>query len=328
MAKCIASSTLATPSDTYLYSLAQSSRGNFATIGSDDSLRLFDPHLHPLHLANHCHAGVSCLTSDGTAHYLTGGRDGLLHIWDTRARISSTITEPRHSGFSSVACREHYIAAGTESTKEGLGDVSVLLFDSRNPATPLRTYTDSHTDTITQLAFHPTHSHVLLSGSTDGLVSVFDVNHADEDDALHQVLNPCSAVHCAGFLAEDAVYVVSTDEQFSIYTLPSTGSEDERIPPPPQHFGDVRPTLQCAYVVDVLPQLDGPPLMAYGHHENQTLSIVSLGSPGAWGFGPKVELPGAHGLEVVRDVLVVGQQAYSCGEDGQVKVWDLASGLV
>lgn len=253
---------------------------------------------------------------------MTGGRDGLVRCWDARAQRGIEMLDPKANGISSLACREQYIAVGTESLKEGLGDVSVLLFDTRNPRQPIRQYNESHTDTVTQLQFHPAQPHVLLSGSTDGLVSVLDVNHEDEDDALQQVLNPRSAVHCAGFLAHDEAYVVSTDEQYSIYTLAKTAAEDEELPPPIQ-FGDVRDQLDCMYVIDILVQPDGPPLIAYGHNEKRTLGISSLGIPGAWAFGQKIDLPGAHGEEVVRDLLLIEKRAFSCGEDGNVKAWAL-----
>jgi WD40 repeat protein len=186
----------------------------------------------------------------------------------------------------------------------------------------VRSYNESHTDTVTQLQFHPLQPQILLSGSTDGLVSIFDVNIEDEDDALQQVLNPRSAVHCAGYIAQDQVYVVSTDEHYSIYTLAKTAAEDEQLPPPIQ-FGDVRDKLNCMYVIDVLVQPNGPPVMAYGHTEKQSLSVSSLGSPGAWDFGSKIDLPGAHGDEIVRDLLIVDNRALSCGEDGKVKAWSL-----
>lgn len=323
MAKCIASSNLGTPADTYLYALAQSSDSTLATIGSDDTLRLFDASsLKTLQTTSKCHSGVACLESASPCFFVTGGRDGLVRCWDSRAKKVAEMADPKSNGISSLACLDHYIAAGTESMKEGLGDVSVLVYDTRNPAAPLRQYNESHTDTITQLAFHPTQPNLLMSGSTDGLVSFFDVNQEDEEDALQQVLNPRSAVHCAGFLAQDLAYVVSTDEQFSIYTLAKTASEDEQLPPPIE-FGDVRDKLKCMYVVDVLVQPDGPPLIAYGHNDKQTLSISSIGSPGAWAFGQKVDLPGAHGDEVVRDLLIHKKRAFTCGEDGHVKVWSL-----
>lgn len=319
--KCVGS--LATSADNYLFALAKGTGTHLATIGSDDALRYVDAtSLRATNTVANAHSGLSCLHAATHASFVTGGRDGLVRCWDARAQRGIEMLDPKANGISSLACREQYIAVGTESLKEGLGDVSVLLFDTRNPRQPIRQYNESHTDTVTQLQFHPAQPHVLLSGSTDGLVSVFDVNHEDEDDALQQVLNPRSAVHCAGFLAHDEAYVVSTDEQYSIYTLAKTAAEDEELPPPIQ-FGDVRDQLDCMYVIDILVQPDGPPLIAYGHNEKRTLGISSLGIPGAWAFGQKIDLPGAHGEEVVRDLLLIEKRAFSCGEDGNVKAWAL-----
>ncbi|KAK5121093.1 hypothetical protein LTR85_005577 [Meristemomyces frigidus] len=314
MAKPVASSTLGSPSDTYLYALARIG-DCFATIGSDDALRIFDPSLKVRYTAQPRNSGLSCLETFSDNSLATAGRDGVVRLWDTRGKLASQFAEPQGRAISALVCRENVIAVGTESAKEGLGDVSVLLYDTRNPAVPLRNYAESHTDSITQLAFHPTQPNVLLSGSTDGLVSIFDVNQADEEDALNQVLNPRSAVHCAGFLTSDQAYVLTTDEQFLIYPLaePVEGTE----PAQAIDFGDVREKLGCMYVIDLLRQPGGKPVMAYGHNERQTLSIVKLTGPEPWAFGQAVELPGAHGEEVVRDVLLTERRAYSCGEDGQ-----------
>lgn len=325
MAKCLASDNLGTLPDTYLFGLAYSPRKKiFATVGSDDILRLFDSRLKVLQAKSSCHKGVTSVQAGEDADFITGGRDGFVSCWDGRSKKVAQVPEPRGNGIASIACRDHYIAIGTESIKEGLGDVSVLLYDTRNFAAPLREYNESHTDTVTQLAFHPTQPNILLSGSTDGLVSIFDVNLVDEEDALQQVLNPRSAVHCAGFIAQDQAYVVSTDEQYSIHTLAKTKLEEEDVPPAIQ-FGDVRTTLHCTYVIDVLIQDDGPPLMAHGNLGDRTMSLVALGGPGAWGFGQSIMFPGAHGDDVVRAVRLIDRLAFSCGEDGTVRVWDLAS---
>lgn len=317
-AKAVASSTLGTPADTYLFSLAQLDKIH-ATIGSDDVLRLFGPSLEPLHQARLPGSGLACLTTFSNQAFATAGRDGVVRLWDTRATQASQLVEPQPRAVSALACREHIVAVGTESAKEGLGDVSVLLFDARNPAAPLRNYAESHTDSITQLAFHPDQSNVLLSGSTDGLVSFFDVNQTDEEDALQQVLNPRSAVHCAGFLTADRAFVLTTDEQMLIYPLlePQDGGE----PAPAIDLGDVRPQLDCMYAISLLRQSDGSHVIACGHNEKETLSLIQLTGPSSYGFGQKVELPGAHGEEVVRDVLLSGRLVYSCGEDGHVRVW-------
>lgn len=236
MAKLMAASALGVPPETYLYALARID-DVLATIGSDDSLRLFDPSLKLLQKSQLRDAGLSCLKPFSKQAFATAGRDGTIRLWDTRAKQAAQLAEPSGRAFSALACHDHVIAAGTESTKEGLGDVSVLLYDTRNPSTPLRNYAESHTDTITQLAFHPTQPNILLSGSTDGLVSLFDANVEEEEDALQQVLNPRSAVHCAGFLSQEEVYVLTTDEQFWIYPL-----QEATETPPPVDCGDVRPS--------------------------------------------------------------------------------------
>ena len=323
MAKCIASSSLGAKPDTYLYKLAQAQTA-LATIGSDDVLRLFDPTLKTLFKASSCHEGVSCLDVLLPNTFATAGRDSLIRLWDSRARKVAELSEPNGKPLSAIACHgERYIAAGTDSAKEGLGDVSVLLFDVRNPAVPLRNYAESHTDAITQLAFHPTQANVLLSGSIDGLISLFDIDQADEEDALQQVLNPRSAVHCAGFLAQDQAYILTTDEQFLIHSLidNAEGADTKGV----IDFGDVREQLKCMYVIDLLRDpTTGLPVLACGHNEQRTLSLVQLAGPAPWTFGQSIDLATAHGDEVVRDVLLVAdRRAYSCGEDGQVKAWQL-----
>ncbi|KAH9818131.1 putative WD repeat-containing protein [Teratosphaeria destructans] len=314
MVKAVVASSLGAPADTYFYSLAQ--MGDIlATIGSDDSLRLFDPSLTPIATARPNGSGLSCLQSFSNTAIATAGRDGIARIFDNRAKQVSQIQEPQGRPISAIASHQHILAIGTESTKEGLGDVSVLLYDTRKPSVPLRHYAESHTDSITQLAFHPQQPNVLLSGSTDGLVSLFDVDQAEEEDALQQVLNPRSAVHCAGFLTQDQAYVLTTDEHFLVYPLtePIEGVE----PQPATDFGDVRQKLNCMYVIDLVRQPDGTPVIAYGHNNDRKLALALLKGPEPWAFGDRVDLEGAHGEEVVRDVLVVEGRAYSCGEDGE-----------
>ena len=327
MAKQIAASTLGTPQDTYLYQLArtQTSQSTFGTIGSDDSLRLFDtPSLKPVNTFQSCNHGVSCLNTFNEITFLTAGRDATVRFWDPRssAQASQHIVEPKGAGFSAVVGCGVLVAAGTENLKEGPGDVTVLLYDARSLGRPLRSYTESHTDTITQLAFHPTQAGILLSGSTDGLISLFDTNQADEDDALRQVLNPRSAVHCAGFLADDQAYVLTSDEHFSVYGLDKTGSADDQALPT-HEYGDVREKLDCMYAISILQSAMLPaPVLAYGHNNKQTLSLAPLKAP-SWDVGQPINLPGAHGEEVVRDVMIIENGlALSCGEDGQVRVWD------
>jgi hypothetical protein len=90
---------------------------------------------------------------------------------------------------------------------------------------------------------------VLLSGSTDGLVNLYDTTIADEDDALLQVINHGS-VHRAGFLGEAAIYVLSHDEFLSIY--PVNSPDGTAAEPAAVHFGDLRTFLSCDYVIQLV----------------------------------------------------------------------------
>lgn len=329
-AKQIGSSNLSTASDTYLYTLARTG-SDYATIGSDNALRIFNiPDLKKTRAYAPAHTGISCLTTASNNTTLcTGGRDGLIRFWDPRTtspKPTLEIQEPKSAGLSALACAGNFLAAGTESTKEGLGDVSVLVYDLRSPTAPLRSFVESHTDSITQLQWHPTQRNLLLSGSTDGLVSVFDAEVADEEDALMQVLNPRSAVHCAGFLAEDQVYALSTDEQLWVYGLEKTGTAEEEALPVKQ-FGDVRGELECMYVIDLVREgFMQNPVVAYGHNEKRTLGIAELVGPG-WKFGRRIDLPGAHEEEVVRDLKFVDEgRVLTCGEDGMMRLWAIGEG--
>lgn len=64
------------------------------------------------------------------------------------------------------------------------------------------TYTESHSDDITTLSFHPSPelAHVLLSGSVDGVLNTYDVRIADEDDAVQSTLQVGTSVVDAGWM--------------------------------------------------------------------------------------------------------------------------------
>jgi WD repeat-containing protein 89 len=115
----------------------------------------------------------------------------------------------------------------------------------------------------------------------------FPVN---EDDALVEVKNHGSSIHCAGFLPqypvgdateESIIYALSHDETLSFYKREESansehggetvgamdadssvkaGKENEILA-----FGDVRPLLGCEYVVDILSE-DGEPYIVVGSH--------------------------------------------------------------
>jgi hypothetical protein len=170
------------------------------------------------------------------------------------------------------------IAVGTELANH---QASILLWDIRGaqPA-PKAAYHDLHSDDITQLAFHPSpaQAQLLLSGSTDGLVSVHDTSVADEDELTIQTLNLNASIHRAAFIggaqaqATSLVGALSHDERFAVYDVGEERSSGDAV----RDFGDLRAVLGCQYVADVVPKADGTgAILGAGSQEYVLLFVYS-----------------------------------------------------
>jgi WD40 repeat protein len=258
---------------------------------------------------------------------LVSGRDGIVTGWDIRLAskvLSFEAPSAANNPLSMIDCspNSHLLAAGTESEREGPGDVSIFIWDIRNPKSVRTSYIESHTDTITELRFLPYPS-VLLSASTDGLVNVFDTTKPDEDEAVIQVINHRSAVHHAGLIGSD-IYALGTDETLSFHCQQS--SEIENNEPEPFFLGDVRGELHCDYAIKL--HNDIVPIIAVGSHSNQqNIKLVPMQQEREPKWIVKtdnsIHLIGGHGEEVVRDVYIDAEFKiiFTCGEDGVVKQW-------
>ncbi|PWN52829.1 WD40 repeat-like protein [Violaceomyces palustris] len=133
--------------------------------------------------------------------WLASVTDGTVTQWDLRSQDARKpvilLRGPSNSPYLSVASptlsNPNLIAAGTEL--HGV-DASVDIWDLRNARQPLHQYTESHSDDVTSLHFHPEpgHSDVLLTASTDGLICAIDTKVQDENDAVIAVGNTNSSV--------------------------------------------------------------------------------------------------------------------------------------
>ena len=221
----------------------------------------------------------------------------------------------------------------------------MLPRDSRALKKPVLQYSESHNDDVTvvisttqvqlsrgallmselQVQLHPNSSQGLLSGSTDGLVNIYDSNQTDEDEALVQVTNHGSSINHARFLSDSQFFALSHDENFSIYHLEDQNIDTDDLQP--TAFGDLRPRLECEYVVDVVPlNSEGEAVVGAGSHGKQQLDLVPFRHVGtSWEFdlGNTIRLPGAHGEEVVRSMFLDhdANAIFTAGEDGNIKAW-------
>lgn len=257
------------------------------------------------------------------AHTVASCAQDGVKVWDVRS-ASAGRPVVLLAGLTSLnfllvaASGGHFLAAGTELAG---ADAELAVWDWRNPGNAVRNFVDSHHDDVSAVEFHPTMAHYVMSGATDGAVHIYDTREADEDDLLHQVVS-YSLVHSCHFTRERRISVLSHMETLAFYELNNTDYEspDE---PAPNDWGDVRSMWSdCDYVVDVYASGG---YVAYGANLRLKLALcpfdleaekVDVGRP--------IWFPGAHGEEVVRDVVVVGGSlALTGGEDGIIRSWKL-----
>jgi WD40 repeat protein len=329
-------------SKTELYtSLSPADR--LGAISSDDSLRIFDPStlkILPDGLIPNVNNSVTTLKRFGAngqpcSIFMTAGRDGRVCGWDLRSNKKAfEFRTPQSQPLSALDGKFELnaVVAGMELEGNGPGDVSIFGWDVRKPDEVQMTYSESHTDTITELRFipHAKSSSLLLSASTDGLINIFDTSILEEEDALYQVINHSSALHHAGLIDGD-IYALGTDEKMSIYAFPDPDLETAQAPP--FVLGDVRETLGCEYVVNILH--DGSkPIITAGNHSEQWLDLINLNNDADqasdrrnWGWRAdndnRTRLTGGHGDELIRDVFMSNGSnvVFTCGEDGMVRQW-------
>ncbi|XP_053358069.1 WD repeat-containing protein 89 [Clarias gariepinus] len=166
----------------------------------------------------------------------SGSSDGTLRCWDVRRPGSSAVrvfrSDPDHSYCSfDVSCNGTVVCAGTEQ----MADDSFLVFwDCRMTGGGakqkglLGVYSESHSDDITAVRFHPKQSDRLASGSTDGLVNVFDLSLGEEDDALVTTCNCDSSASalCWSGKNHDQLLCVTHDEGLRLWDLSRLDSDD------------------------------------------------------------------------------------------------------
>ncbi|KAH6692331.1 WD domain-containing protein [Plectosphaerella plurivora] len=317
--------------EVYVLDLQRLTSG-LASISSDQKLSLFNPARvgdGPVTSLSTNHGNLRCLKPfDWTnSTVCTAGENGTVALWDLRqgaSRAQVAQFQAADAPILALACDSgsNAVAIGTEFQNH---QASINLWDVRASPTQRIQYNEVHSDDITELRFHPTQApNILLSGSTDGLVNVYDTRITDEDEVVVQTLN-CGSVHHAAFLGASEVYTLSHDEKFAVFNL----DEGYEKGTPVADFGDVREELRCQYVANVTTKTDGSgAIVGVGSQDQQDFQLVHLtrgSEKNSWVFdkASTVGLPGGHGEEIVRAFCFYDDEhvVFTAGEDGNVKAW-------
>ncbi|KAJ8290333.1 hypothetical protein GJAV_G00011520 [Gymnothorax javanicus] len=182
------------------------------------------------------HSGSLCgvrfaHTSSGLL--FSGSADGTLRAWDVRCPGSLAVqvfqSAPSHSFCSfDISCNDVVLCAGTEQVEE---DSFLVFWDSRmtkQSGGVLGVYSESHSDDITQVCFHPRDPDRLATGSTDGLVNVFDLGHSSEEEALLATCNSDSSVSTVCWVGKEygRLLCLSHDEGLHLWDLAQMETEE------------------------------------------------------------------------------------------------------
>ncbi|GMM30334.1 hypothetical protein DAMA08_030790 [Martiniozyma asiatica (nom. inval.)] len=256
----------------------------------------------------------------------TASNDHTLKIHDIRLGKPIITLKHSHPFFClDVSPNGNLVAAGSELAGN---DVHLPIWDirklqSNDSEEPMRTFIDSHNDDITTLRFHPNRN-VLLSGGTDGLINLYDLDVIEEEDAMIQCINWCS-VSSAGFLNTNRIWAKSHMETFATFEI----SKPQEIDPDSvvndhsdlnlkkskddKDYGDIRESWKCNYIIDIK-----APYMALGGEEKIMLREFNPDSENL--ENKEWHLAGGHGEEIVRDVCINGG-IWTAGEDCYVRYW-------
>ncbi|XP_003978680.2 WD repeat-containing protein 89 [Takifugu rubripes] len=213
---------------TYLLDVAAHPDGLLAASSSDFTIRLHNKstldsvgqlkgHSGPL-------AGVVFSHSSPDLLY-SASADGTVRCWDVRRPAIQAAqvfrSDPSHSYCSfDLSCCDTIVCAGTAQVNKE--DSFIVFWDVRKQGGGLLgVYSESHSDDITQVRFHPRDKDRLASGSTDGLVNVFDLSRGTEDEALLSTCNSNSSASAICWCGADysRLLCLSHDEGLHLWDL-------------------------------------------------------------------------------------------------------------
>ncbi|PCH41338.1 WD40 repeat-like protein, partial [Wolfiporia cocos MD-104 SS10] len=265
---------------------------------------------------------------------ISSGKDGVVKAWDGRSpaagpmMTASTAGRPCALLSCDVSTNGMIIAAGTELQGD---DASVVYWDPRYPAAPLRTHSSTHSDDITAVHFSRVNNSTVLTISSDGLLCTSNADEPDEDEAGLHVGNWGCSVAQAGWVygrsGSPGIWASSDMETFSAWSGELDKVQDVDIRHPSIHRQDltwVTDYLIGCHNISTIPlDMDNDLSMFVGSNEGDIalLTRPTFSDPNAPWILSHMWTTG-H-TEVVRSVLWDEENniLLTGGEDSRLNAW-------
>ncbi|XP_033754861.1 WD repeat-containing protein 89-like [Pecten maximus] len=247
--------------DIYVLGLAvqhsDSTEKLLAATSSNHTVRLFNYGSGTLKGTQHVTAHtdvISGIQFGKSVHHLlyTSSFDKTIKCWDSRTNMKDPVQilegfDETNNIFTSfdVNSNDRVVCAGTESKNKN-SDTHIIFWDRRQGSL-MGAYNESHQDDITQVCFHPDDPDRVATGSTDGLVCVFDLGENTEDDALKLTLNSESSVAKIGWCGERRkdLYCLTHIDTMNVWDTQNDGEDIMELK-------DLKETLQGDDSIDYL----------------------------------------------------------------------------
>ncbi|XP_048218066.1 WD repeat-containing protein 89 [Perognathus longimembris pacificus] len=330
---------------TYLLGIDTSNTGQagkgsiVAVLCSNGSIRIYDKETLNILREFIGHPGLlnGVKFANSCDNVYSASTDGTVKCWDVRLASEKPIQlfkgYPSNAFISfDINCKDHVICAGTEKVDD---DALLVFWDARmnsqdlsTARDPLGAYSETHSDDITQVRFHPSNPNMLVSGSTDGLVNVFDISVDNEEDALLTTCNSVSSVSCIGWSGKDykQIYCMTHDEGFCWWDLNHLDSDE---PITQLSIQDVREILNVKennldYLIGGLYHEKMDKLFVIGGANTGRICFLSCTQSG---LTHMASLQGGHTATVRSFCWNMQDDAFlTGGEDAQLLLWKPGTG--
>ncbi|KAK7471070.1 hypothetical protein VKT23_002486 [Stygiomarasmius scandens] len=257
---------------------------------------------------------------------VSSGKDGSIKVWDERTGSHSikmtNLGKSRPLLSFDVSPNGLTVAAGTDLQGD---DAFILYWDPRQPAAPLRTHSSTHSDDITVLEYSSTSSNVLLSASSDGLISLSNSEEDDEDEAVVHVANWGCSVSQAGWIRSEngeatKIWAGSDMETFSTWSEQLDLLQTQNIREPSIHTGSH--TWVTDYLITCHNSNSSELGVFVGSNEGDIALLSSSPAPTSSSWTMHKLWSQGH-VGIVRSVLwdSTNHVLVSGGEDAKINVW-------